>query len=249
LAGATVLAALVMVPTPAAAQSTTRRPISDFLSRQGTHCLFGTPPNCFEFQTGIPNIATSTAPASGRLAHVDYPGVIARFVREQGGPRLGTKVDGKVTERRLGDGRALVEVSLETDDALFWVSDIGAHIPPADQLQCKPNTILFGRCYQDVIARRAGPTVGESYLELRFTNSAPGAPLPDLIQLGFEPQPGQELRRILFKAKADGPLSRNFGVRDGTPGRATVSQRCDDPCAPNFVFQEQAITLARNRRD
>jgi len=37
-------------------------------------------------------------------------------------------------------------------------------------------------------------------------------------------RPGQEVRVISFRATASGPLRANFGVPDGTPGRAVVTQ-------------------------
>ena len=57
-----------------------------------------------------------------------------------------------------------------------------------------------------------------------FINTAPGAPLPDLIQIWFFPVTGQELRYVQFSAKASGELRAAFGVPEGTPGRATVVQ-------------------------
>jgi hypothetical protein len=250
--GATLaLAALFLVPMPAAADDSRRRPLSDFLSQQGTHCLMFAPPEpCVLFQPPVPNFVGWTAPATSRFALVDYAGVFDNYYKRQGrGSRgVGTEIEGSVTERRLPDGRALVDVKLETEKALFWVSDFGPRIPPADHFQCKPNSVLFGNCYQDVLAGTKRPTTGESRLELRFTNSAPGARLPDLIQLVFQPTAAQELRSISFLAEARGPLRSNFGVPDGTPGRATVTQICQEPCAPNFVFQQEKVDLERDRR-
>ncbi len=58
-----------------------------------------------------------------------------------------------------------------------------------------------------------------------FINTAPGAPLPDLEQLFFDPHPGQELPSFLsFRSQADGELRAAFGVPDGTPGRVEVVQ-------------------------
>jgi hypothetical protein len=69
------------------------------------------------------------------------------------------------------------------------------------------------------------PALGESFLQLRFINAKPGAPLPDLLQLLFAPGPGQEPPSFIsLTAHADGTLRQAFGVPDGTPGRATVIQ-------------------------
>jgi hypothetical protein len=59
-----------------------------------------------------------------------------------------------------------------------------------------------------------------------FKNTAPGAPLPDLVNafiLG-NTAPGQELRTLAFRSDGDGPLHAAFGVAEGTPGHLTVSQ-------------------------
>jgi len=72
-------------------------------------------------------------------------------------------------------------------------------------------------------AAGADAAVGESSLQVRFGNTAPGAPLPDLQQLFGAPVPGQEGPSFIsFYARADGTLRGNFGVPDGTPGRAEV---------------------------
>ena len=52
-----------------------------------------------------------------------------------------------------------------------------------------------------------------------FINSAPGAPLPDLIQIGTP-----DLKFLAFSTHAHGPLTAEFGVTEGTPGRCTIIQ-------------------------
>jgi hypothetical protein len=51
-----------------------------------------------------------------------------------------------------------------------------------------------------------------------FTNTAPGDPLPDLIQLLVAPAPGQALLYSQFVANAQGPLE------DGSPGCLHTTQ-------------------------
>lgn len=60
--------------------------------------------------------------------------------------------------------------------------------------------------------------LGSSLLHLTFINTAPGAPLPDLIQLFVFPDDGQEPLKISFQGQADGLLA------GGTPGRVKVTQ-------------------------
>ena len=55
-------------------------------------------------------------------------------------------------------------------------------------------------------------------LSATFTNTAPGAPLPDLLQLVLAPERGQELRCLSLQSEAfDGTI-------DGTLSRATANQ-------------------------
>jgi hypothetical protein len=109
-------------------------------------------------------------------------------------------------------------VLLQTDNALSWVMD---------NLACdatSPDAVLFGHLAPDVL-HGATPALGSSFLQLVFKNTAPGAPLPDFIQLAFAPLPSQEITFIGFVAQADGPLRAAFGVPDGTPGRAGITEK------------------------
>src|SRR5262249_50861772 len=124
-----------------------------------------------------------------------------------------TLTGGTIVERPLPDGRAEVTVLLSTKKALTWVID------GCDDFA--KDTLLFGRRAQDVLAGQQ-PSLGDSFLQLVFYNTAPGAPLPDFEQLLFLPLPEQELRFVGFRAQADGQLRAAFGVPDGSPGRATV---------------------------
>ena len=54
------------------------------------------------------------------------------------------------------------------------------------------------------------------------TNTAPGAPLPDLLAL-LHTRFG-DIKSVEFHAQATGELRSAFGVPDGTPGRATVAE-------------------------
>ena len=46
------------------------------------------------------------------------------------------------------------------------------------------------------------PALGSSLLKVTLINLAPGAPLPDLIQLVAAPEPGQELLAMSIHAEA-----------------------------------------------
>src|SRR5207247_1922277 len=100
-----------------------------------------------------------------------------------------------------------VTVVLHTRNALTWViaGDGMGNFDFAD------GTLLFGARVPDVVLGE-DPSLGNSTLTVKFLNTAPGAPLPDLLQLAAFPEPGQELKAISIRAQADGELRAAFGV-------------------------------------
>jgi len=187
-----------------------QRPLSDFLSTQGTTNGFIPPLPDF--------IAWTNNDPQTMFVSVDYAGVVASYLNSHGGPSLGTTMSGSVTERPLADGRAEVSVLLHTDRALTWT----IALPPTD-LATDP--LLYGYRGTDLLADPSlTPALSSSDLQVVFKNTAPGAALPDLVTafiLG-EAEPGQELVMLAFRSRGSGPLRAAFGVADGTPGRCTV---------------------------
>ena len=260
LAIAVSIGVVVMSAVQSFAQ-TTIRPIEDFLARQGTfcideefgfsyeativdanfvgNCLTGLPP--LLFAPPIANfIGLTDANADGgvgRDATVDYAGLVDHF----SGGALGTSFSGRVVERPLADGRALVEVLLRTSNALTWVvEDFDFNGP-----------LLLGERAPEVIAG-AEAALGSAFFKLEFVNTAPGDPLPDVLQLFFFADVGQELLSFGFRNRAKGPLRDNFGVPDGTPGLTTGVQvalidnpQCglDSPSAVADCFPAERIEL------
>ena len=209
------------VPTNAAQAG--QRPLSDFLSAQGTVSVF----NCCV--PPVPDYIgwtrpSSTPPVDQRLALVDYAGVGNAWLVSNGYPSLGTTISGSITERPLADGRAEVTVILHTTNALAYALpfDLGG---PINQNQLNP--LLFGFRPQDLLADPTKqPALGESHLKIVFKNPAPGAPLPDIVDafvLG-NAAPGQEPISLSFRANATGKLRAASGFPEGTPGRLIVSQ-------------------------
>jgi len=138
------------------------------------------------------------------FALVDYAGL----ANAQLGNLLGTTMTGQINEVPLADGRASVAVTLHTKNALAWVSDISQEFP---------GPLLFGHRL-DEVANGAPPALADCFLHVVFTNTAPGAPLPDLIQLAFVPKPGQAFKIEAFHCAGTGLLA------DGSPGLMTVTQ-------------------------
>ena len=154
-----------------------------------------------------------------RFASVDYAGLGAKFLTDNGGPSLGTATSGNVSERPLADGRAEVSVELHTTRALTWV------VPFPSDIANDPT--LFGYRANEILADPSlRPALSTSHLFVTFKNTAPGAPLPDLVDafiLG-NTAPGQELVKLSFRSSGNGTLHSTFGVDEGTPGQCTVSQ-------------------------
>lgn len=189
------------------AQTTTRN-LSDFLNAQGTFPGYPGPVAAF---------LGSGDPTNGRMMSVDYASLVNRCWPGL----LPTTSDGTIIERPLRDGRAEVTLILFTHNALTWVADQDFAF----------GNILFGQrwntsgtCGDSSTAGLDQPVLGDHFMQVVFINTAPGAPLPDLIQLLFDPALGQEVRTFKNSAKAVGPLYNLPGIPDGTIGRASTEQ-------------------------
>ncbi len=169
-----------------------QRPIEDFVSTQGT--FFGDPTA----------ILVWTDPAQELFTVIDYAGTIDWLVTflTGGAVTFGTEMSGSITERALPDGRAEVHVRLHTTNAWSFAVDIPAQV------------VVFGN--GDPFG--ADPGLGSSHLHVKFTNTAPGDPLPDLLQLLLDPADGQALLYMQFVANAQGPLE------DGSSGCLHTTQ-------------------------
>jgi len=190
-------------PGVAQADAAVQRPISDFLSSQGSTSLFFPP---FPDYIGWANNNPQT-----RFALIDYTGKAAAYLAAHGGPNLRTQVDGTVSERPLEDGRAEVTVILHTTNAMSWVAPASDFAGP----------LLFGNRGSDLLADPSlRPALSNVNMRVVFTNDAPGAALPDLVNafiLG-NATPGQQLVFLEFRSDGSGLLA------DGTPGRLQVTQ-------------------------
>jgi hypothetical protein len=139
------------------------------------------------------------------------------YIKNHGGPTIPTSFSGEVIERQLPDGRADVKVMLFTSNALIWV---------VDRCECEfgPGNVLMGSTPDQVI-HGADPVLGDSFFDIEFINTAPGAPLPDLFQL-FLFGGAWQFISAGFQAKAQGPMHDVPGVQDivaGTTGMLTVT--------------------------
>jgi len=211
---AVVLVAVLFGAT-ALAGPAVQRPLSDWLSAQGTTSVFFPPVPDLVGQSNCDDPPIQPP----RFSLTDYTGSFNDWIKNNGGPDLGTTVSGSVTEIALADGRALIHVNTRAKNALttVWDQSVGPF----------PGVIVFGRSAQEVAMGATGYALGENTLDLKFTNTAPGAPLPNQVALfgaigGL--LPGQEMVSWRFSARAQGELRDTFGVPDGTRGRFMTSQ-------------------------
>ncbi|PTB18643.1 hypothetical protein C9I57_21780 [Trinickia symbiotica] len=154
---------------------------------------------------------------------MDYAGLANKYFNNAFGTTFGS--NSTVIEQPLADGTALVRVLLYTQQANTWVIRMTG-TPTLDTLsltgyatQLKNNRTLFGRRPQAQGVKANGVALGDSFIDILFINTAPGAPLVDLMSLA-----PPALQFFSYRAQAKGPLTAAFGVPDGTPGLCTVSQ-------------------------
>ncbi len=193
------------------------RPFGDFLATQGTFCW---PDNggCLSFEPPAPNMIAFAEVENWHLGWADYAGLQNAWIEEASGgaKSLGTVVTGTIKETALEDGRALVQLNLRAKDALFWVNQFQFVFDAWDPM-------YFGARPQEVLAG-ADPALGNVNMMVEFINTAPGAPIPDIVQLTFFPEPEQEIVTMRITSLAHGVLREASGYPEGTPGIAKMNE-------------------------
>ncbi len=216
----------------------TRRSIEEFVAAQGTFCTMAGS-DCFPFFAPAPELFgwfNGTFTTSG---YVDYTGQTDTWLQSasDGKISLGTTVDGSVTERLLSDGRVEVHVILRTRNALTWAGSSS---------YVAGDPVTFGASPAEVLAD-ATPVLGSSTLNVKYITTAAGLPLPDLIQIAFAPEPGQEDVQVVFHAQATGVLREGSGFPDGTSGRLLIHQvgifRTKSPSKAENPFVVEIVEL------
>ena len=195
---------------------TTMRSIDEFVAAQGTFCFDDGNGGCLLFVPPVANFLGWSQPKEARAASVDYAGLADRYItQESGGTKsLGTTFSGSVTERELSDGRVLISVDLHTRNALSWA---------VKGFDYAHGTLLYGRRAPEVLAG-ATASLSDSHLKVEFTMPKAGEPLPDLLKVLADPDPGMSVRSMQFVSSGEGQLRSAYGVPDGTPGRLQVTQ-------------------------
>jgi hypothetical protein len=209
-----------------------QRPISDFVGAQGTTTVFVPP---------IPDVVGWATPSDDPVlfAWIDYAGMADAFL----GGKLGTSTSGNVIEQPQKGGRAKVRVTLHTRNALAWVIEVDLNGDVLDQIANKEP--IFGYRPQEVDEKHPASLV-DATLDVVFLNTAPGAPLPDLVvatQLGPAPD-GFELISQKFRAHGEGTI-RDPETGETSRGRLTVVQVAPrlDKCITEDCFPAEIIKV------
>jgi hypothetical protein len=187
----------VLAPVVVRAQATIR-PLSDFLDKQVVSSVNGSPFIIWD-NTNLT-----------RYLSIDYSGKVNDFIVSKGGPNSGTTVTGTVMERPLKNGTAEITVQLHLENAIVWGNQVIGNATP----------LVFGHTPLQIV-NGADPALGKVNLTLKFTISAPGAPLADLSTIAFttKTEVFQQLNTV-----AQGTFRAAYGVPEGTPGFAHTTQ-------------------------
>jgi hypothetical protein len=207
----TAFALCLCVWSASALATTAHRPISDFLETQGTFCVDDGAGGCTIFVPPTPNFVGFTDTVHDRGISFDYAGLSEIPLNGA----LGTTFDGTISERTVADGSVIITVHLHTSNALVYVIPFD---PTSSDNQFGNNPLLFGTRVTDVQAGEA-PALGDCKMDLEFTNSAPGLPIPDFEQLLFAPAAGQAVLSVVFEGAASGQFA------NGAPGKVHVTER------------------------
>ena len=183
---------LVAFASSHAIAQVTIRPLSDFTNAQQVT------------SEGAPSVYW-TDPTTNRSMAIDYSGKVNGFLMAQG-KSVGTIVSGTVIQRPLPNGTAEITVQLSLQNALVWAY--------------QGSNLVFGHVPLAII-NGYSPALATVNFNLKFTISAPGAPLADLATIIFT-QHAQMF--VQLNAIGQGPFLAAYGVPDGTPGIAQTTQ-------------------------
>jgi hypothetical protein len=214
-----------MLPgTGLAKNGVTPRPLSDFLEAQGSTSMFFPP---------VPDYVGWADGDFETFALVDYAGLAATWLEDNGGPLLHTHVGGNVKERETDAGTAEITVNLHTANALSFAQSLDELV--ANEFDFLNTPTIFGEKAQDVLAG-AAPSTGWASLRLTFTIDEPGGDLPDLLDIIDDPSAFAPVS-LAFESQA-------IGTRpDGTRARLVVHQVAATDEEGVLVFTVEVVEI------
>lgn len=217
------------------AENATHRSLNDFLLAQGS-CITpaeqgSLPPDaqivngCVLYTPPAPNFEgwgvaapAPYCPDGYTVAAVDYAGVVNRWLVQNGHASLGTTISGSVNEKRNADGSGVVNVVINTHNALTW-----GGCDNTKTLDFVQALLLFGS-KPGAVLDGATAAIGSSNFRIVYSEVHYGDPLPDLMYVVLPSQHEYQLQSLQFHSTADGPLAAAFGVPGGTSGHMVVGQ-------------------------
>ena len=205
-----------------------KRPLSDFLNSQGSTMLFF---------PDVQDMLAWTDLEFINFALVDYAGLANKYIEENGGQGLGTKVKGRIKECILDDGTAEVSIVISTSKALGFVQSIEDIINNGFDFLSTPT--IFGNKAQDILF---GDDAARGPVSLRttFVIDNPGDPLPDL-RIAFQEQ-AADYAPITFKLK-----STTVGtLPSGTKAHLRIDQVAASDDTGELVFTREIVEIVSN---
>jgi hypothetical protein len=192
---------------------TQQRPLYEFLKAQGTYCVDDGMGGCQLYAAPVANYLAWFDQATGSTIGIDYAGIANAWMMQNMGRSNGTQIDGSITEQPLADGTVQVTVDLKADNAMAFVLR-GPDLNGA---------VTYGARPQDLGDPRMAPALGSAHVFITFINTAPGAPLPDLVQLIRKPQAGQKLISIRVQYAGNGQTGPGYEFGPGQPATMTLA--------------------------
>jgi len=200
-------------PAPPPGAQPAERPVLDFLQSQGTYCATDGTSGCRRYMGGGANYLSWFDQSRGATIAIDYAGLANAWIMQTGGSSVGTQLFGSISEEPLQNGAARVTVKLEGVNVLAFAKQGSDLFSPS----------MYGYDTKEVFDPANAPALGNVQMEIVFINPAPGAPLPDLVQLIRSPLGQQKLLSIRLNYSGSGQMRAASGMGEGQPANLFVT--------------------------
>jgi len=200
------------------------RPFSDYLNAQGKSPIgVPVPPSP---DLPLPNFIGFGQPIGSRPDYfslfrngsLDYNGTTAAYLASHGGPKINTIVTGSVIEIPLQDGRARLTVKVHAENALTFAYTITLDNVLSDPFYFLHAPLDFGYRASDLLANPTlAPALGSADFTMTFYNPAPGAPIPDMVDLVFTSRISDVIKWS-YKSTSSGTFHPLSGFPEGSQG-------------------------------